>query len=56
MKQRAKRFLEEHAANPQPWPPPAAIDWLLVDLGQADWPTIEMPPYAHLDGDFRPDT
>lgn len=53
---RAEQFLREHAANPQPWPPPAALDWLVVELGKQNdekWPMIEVPPYAGLANDHR---
>jgi hypothetical protein len=45
---RADAFAKEHAANPQPLLPPAAYDWIWVDLDhEADpFPTIEVPPYS----------
>ena len=53
MELRSKQFAAEHAATPEAWPPPAAVDWLLVDLGSksrdaTEWPKIETPPYADL--------
>lgn len=54
LQHRAAAFRAEHAANPQPWPPPAAVDWLWVDLGAPNgsvWPKIEVPPYTLLAGD-----
>ncbi len=51
---RAEIFKREHAANPQPWPPPVATDWLWIDLedpADKNWPEIEVPPYTRLSGD-----
>jgi hypothetical protein len=56
MWRRMEQFLCEHAANPQPWPPPVALDWLLVDLNLREdevLPEIEVPPYANLGNDYR---
>ncbi len=50
---RRSAYLSEHAANPQPWPPPVAIDWLYVDLGDptiVKFPRIEVPPYTRASG------
>jgi hypothetical protein len=41
-------YAREHSNNPQAWPPPVALDWLWVDLGEPNVPTypkIEIPPY-----------
>jgi DNA primase catalytic core len=49
MVKRQKAYLSEHAANPQAWPPPVAVDWLWVELGDpksVELPRIEVPPYS----------
>jgi len=46
---RSEAYKTHHAANPQAWPPPAALDWLLVDLGERDpnnYPLINVPEYC----------
>ncbi|MDZ7619617.1 MAG: hypothetical protein U1E05_21670, partial [Patescibacteria group bacterium] len=48
---RRRAYEREHANNPQAWPPPVALDWLWVDLGNPDgaqFPNIEVPPYCRL--------
>lgn len=45
---RREAYEREHANNPQPWPPPVALDWLWIDLGEpliSQYPKIEIPPY-----------
>jgi hypothetical protein len=47
--ERKKAYLANHLADPNPWPPPAALDWLWIDQGTAEkdrFPKIEVPPYA----------
>lgn len=44
---RAKAYEEKAWTDPAPWPPPAAVDWLWIDLGKpgADgYPEIDVPP------------
>ncbi|MBB5351619.1 DNA primase catalytic core [Haloferula luteola] len=45
---RKSAYLANHMSDPQPWPPPAALDWLWVDSkSESDGlPEIETPPYA----------
>jgi hypothetical protein len=54
LRKRAQAYLDWHAADPQPWPPPAAIDWLLVDLGSTpfvDAPVISVPEFTSAPGE-----
>lgn len=46
LKQRADAYAQEHAANPMPYPPPVALDWLYVDLnkGNPRGTKIQVPP------------
>ncbi len=47
--QRSKAYLAHHLADPNPWPPPVALDWLWVETGSINpdnHPEIETPPYA----------
>ncbi len=47
---RAEAYQSEHAATPSPWPPPCAVDWLWVDVGDqatVAYPKIEIPPYSN---------
>ncbi len=49
LEKRAKAYLENHASDPQAWPPPAAVDWLYVDLDSIEpgsYPKIELPPFC----------
>ncbi len=49
LRRRAKAYLHGHLADPVPWPPPAAVDWLWVDPGNPnvdDMPQIEAPEFA----------
>lgn len=49
LRQRSKAYLANHLADPTPWPPPVALDWLWVGLSSQDrslFPEIEAPPYA----------
>lgn len=51
MHKRIEAYLHEHAATPASWPPPCAMDWLWVDLGDpatVKLPSIEMPAYSHM--------
>jgi hypothetical protein len=46
---RKEAYLAFHRADPCPWPPPVALDWLWVDEGSIDpaaYPEIEAPAYA----------
>ena len=47
--ERRKKYLADHLADPNPWPPPVALDWLWVDPGPIEigsFPEIEVPEYA----------
>jgi hypothetical protein len=49
LRRRAKAYLQGHLADPAPWPPPVALDWLWVDPGKPnidDMPRIEAPEFA----------
>lgn len=51
-------YIREHSNNPQAWPPPVALDWLWVDLGEPNisaYPTIEIPAYRASGGRDRLD-
>ncbi len=54
---RREAYEREHKANPQPWPPPVALDWIWVDLGDPTVidkvPRLLVPPYSDLPGDSR---
>lgn len=45
---RRKSYLAHHRADPSPWPPPVALDWLWVECSivPASYPEIEAPAYA----------
>lgn len=50
LRRRAKAYLNGHLADPVPWPPPVALDWLWVDPGNADvdhMPLIEAPQFTN---------
>jgi hypothetical protein len=52
--ERLNAYRKEHAATPNRWPPPAATDWLWVDLGDpiaSNFPDIEVPPYTVAPGE-----
>jgi DNA primase catalytic core len=54
LEKRRKAYLSEHAANPQLWPPPVALDWLWVDLADPKthkFPAIEIPAYSQAPGE-----
>ncbi len=59
LRRRLEAYGREHKANPQAWPPPVALDWLWVDLGDTDaetiesFPKLDVPPYSALSGDVR---
>lgn len=51
--ERARTYAQEHMANPNSWPPPAAVDWLWVDLGDpnvVEYPEIDVPAYSRSGG------
>ena len=54
---KAKAYGAGHANDPQPWPPPAALDWLYVDLGDPNdataFPVIDIPPFCFAPGGSR---
>jgi DNA primase catalytic core len=46
---RKDAYIANHLADPNPWPPPVAMDWLWVDSGPTkpnSFPEIEVPPFA----------
>jgi hypothetical protein len=52
LRRRARAYLTGHAADPCPWPPPVALDWLWIDPDSdstAPYPSIDVPPYAAVD-------
>jgi DNA primase catalytic core len=52
LRRRATAYLTGHAADPCPWPPPVALDWLWVDPDSertSPYPSIDVPPYAAVD-------
>ncbi len=57
LQRRARAYLSGHLADPKPWPPPVAVDWLWIDPKPADiknYPRIEAPRYADPDS-FKAD-
>jgi len=54
---RREAYERHHKANPQQWPPPVALDWIWVDLGDPalvnEFPKLLVPPYCDLRGDSR---
>jgi DNA primase catalytic core len=49
MTERATAYFNRHSSDPQPWPPPVAVDWMWVDLGapgEATSSQIEAPAYC----------
>jgi hypothetical protein len=53
LEERAIAYAREHVANPCSWPPPAAVDWLWVDLGDpnsVEYPKIDVPEYSRSGG------
>jgi DNA primase catalytic core len=36
LEKRANAYASHHAANPMPYPPPVALDWLYVDVAEGD--------------------
>jgi hypothetical protein len=47
LRKRLDAFREHHAASPQPWPPPALLDWAVVDPWQGQGAIeIHAPPFA----------
>ncbi|MCH9649578.1 MAG: toprim domain-containing protein [Deltaproteobacteria bacterium] len=56
LQKRADAYEKNHLQHPVPWPPPVAIDWLWVDLGQpgnaVTYPKIEVPPYSNAAGEI----
>lgn len=47
--QRNEAYVAHHLADPNPWPPPVALDWMWVDPGAIEsstFPEIEAPAYA----------
>ena len=57
LKERATAYVRQHANDPQSWPPPTALDWLYVDLGDpgdpSRWPLINVPPFSFAPGETR---
>lgn len=56
---RAKRYRTHHLIDPQTWPPPAAVDWIWVDLGETgkeNYPEIEVPPFSFAESPKPDDT
>lgn len=46
---RKEAYRAQHRADPNPWPPPVALDWLWVDpnpIERDTFPKIEAPAYA----------
>lgn len=47
--ERKKAYMRNHMNDPASWPPPVALDWLWVDLHDADpnqFPKIHVPKFA----------
>ncbi|MFH1464768.1 MAG: CHC2 zinc finger domain-containing protein [Pseudomonadota bacterium] len=52
LKMRLEAFRGHHAASPRSWPPPALLDWAVVDPWQGHGSIdIDAPPFAELSGD-----
>ena len=51
LRRRAQAYLSGHLADPTPWPPPVAVDWLWIDErgNFENYPQIEAPAYAEPD-------
>jgi len=48
LKRKRSAYIKGHASDPQPWPPPVALDWIWVDLGDPGsqkYPSVEIPPF-----------
>ena len=57
LRARMQAYLAEHAANPQCWPPPVAVDWLWVEtIAERDLelPRVEVPRYTTAAGELIP--
>ena len=57
LRERAEAYLNHHAADPAPWPPPVALDRLWVDLdygSKENIPIICMPEYRKAPGEKGP--
>jgi hypothetical protein len=49
LKRKRSAYMKGHASDPQPWPPPVALDWIWVDLGDPEsqeYPSVEIPPFC----------
>lgn len=57
LKRRALAYQANHANDPQSWPPPTAIDWLWIDMGDPlkdnEWPLIAVPPFSLAPGESQ---
>jgi hypothetical protein len=56
LRRRREAYQAAHAADPQQWPPPVALDWIYVDLGDpsqgpGSYPRLEVPPYSKAPGE-----